>query len=128
MNIPLKLDMIKIKTLYSSKSLLRFEKKKIVSTNHIYLSELISDPYKDCLFDMETFDYFNVCKYSNIKNYSCLRFISDFTDKKWYIECCQSSEYLKKIILDLGITNININDINDTFIKIIRKKRTIRSK
>jgi len=61
-----------------------FKEKTIISTNYLYRTPAIEDKYKDCLFDMETLDFFKCCESSKIENFHCLRFISDFFVKDWY--------------------------------------------
>ena len=54
------------------------EKKKTCSTNFLNTTVIHQKFEKDYLFDMETYDFYDICKKNGIKKYSCIRFVTDY--------------------------------------------------
>ncbi len=55
----------------------KIQLRKICSTN--FLNETVIDDRfaKDYLFDMETFDFYDICVKKGVKMFSCVRFVTD---------------------------------------------------
>jgi hypothetical protein len=53
------------------------EKKKTCSTNFIN-DTIIDKRFEGFLFDMETYDFYDICEKNQIKTFSCLRFVTDY--------------------------------------------------
>jgi len=79
--------------------------KKTCSTNFLntnVIDEVFTNGY---LFDMETFDFFDICKKKGIKRYSCVRFVTDYVhplsekyDNQSYItKVCSIQEFKKEM-------------------------------
>jgi len=93
-----------------------FERKSIISTNHLYTTIKHETDYNKCLFDMETFDFFSLLKHHNMRNYYALRIISDILNNEYYI----SDDFFieeKTDELRLLIKNSQLEDVKS----IIRK-------
>ena len=54
-----------------------FKTKDIVSIN-FFNENAIDKEFNNCLFDMETYDFFEICRCNGVYNYSCFRFVTDY--------------------------------------------------
>lgn len=60
---------------------LAIEDRLCCSTNFLNVN-IIEDDFAECLFDMETYDFYDICKGKGIKNYACFRFVTDYVVPK----------------------------------------------
>ena len=67
------------KAKYYKKSYLQLNKKICCSTNFLN-KNIIDESFKDYIFDMETFDFYDICGRLNISNYFSIRFVTDLVE------------------------------------------------
>jgi hypothetical protein len=80
----------------------KFKIREIVSTN--FLNEnCIHDIFKNKLFDMETYDFFQICSALDVQSYHCFRFVTDYV-------CNLESVCLKDLNIDDNEDPIENND------------------
>ena len=57
---------------------LHVEKKRTCSTNFLNTTIIDQRFAEEYLFDMETYDFYDICQKNEIKKFSCLRFVTDY--------------------------------------------------
>jgi hypothetical protein len=55
--------------------------KKISSSNFLNTAQYLPKKYNDYLFDMETFDFYDLCSSNNVECFSSVRFVTDICDE-----------------------------------------------
>jgi len=99
------------------------ESRMCCSTNFLNVN-IIEDDFAECLFDMETYEFYDICKAKGIKNYACFRFVTDYVVPRG-ITCKDKVEELieerRKSFLPEETYN-HFNESTSTFSKSQKKK------